>query len=372
VRVPLLDLQAQHDALSGELQSAIAGVMDHGRFVGGPEVAAFERSFAAYCGAVSCIGTSSGTDALTVGLRAAGIGPGDEVITTSMTFIATVESIVEAGAIPVLVDPDLETALLTVEAVEAAITERTAAVVPVHLYGQTVDLDGFADLCARRSLLLAEDAAQAHGAYWRDARAGSVGTIASFSFFPGKNLGALGDAGALTVQDHDLADRARRLRDHGRIDKYRHEMLGLNARLDTVQAAVLSVKLRHLDAWTDARRAQAAAYDDAFADVDGIEPIRVDPRATAVYHQYVIRVADRDRAGELLAGHGIASGVHYPVPLHRQPALAERFSDSYPHAEELAATVLSLPISPELARSDREQIIELLSQHAASVDAVAR
>jgi dTDP-4-amino-4,6-dideoxygalactose transaminase len=291
VRVPLLDLQAQHTALASELQAAIATVLEHGRFIGGPEVAAFEKEFAEYCGAASCIGTSSGTDALTVGLRAAGIGPGDEVVTTSMTFIATVESIVEAGATPVLVDPDPDTALITAEAVEAAITERTAAVVPVHLYGQTVDLDAFTDLCGRHSLLLAEDAAQAHGASWRDARAGSVGDIASFSFFPGKNLGALGDAGALTVRDREIADRARRLRDHGRVDKYRHDMLGVNARLDTLQAAVLSVKLRHLDSWTDARRAQAAAYDEAFADVDGVDPIRVDARATAVYHQYVVRVA---------------------------------------------------------------------------------
>ena len=220
--------------------------------------------------------------------------------------------------------------------------------------------------------MLAEDAAQAHGAYWGDARAGSVGDIAAFSFFPGKNLGALGDAGALTVRDGEIADRARRLRDHGRVDKYRHDMLGVNARLDTVQAAVLSVKLRHLDAWTDARRAQAAAYDEAFAEVDGIEPIRVDPRATAVYHQYVVRVAERDTAAALLAEHGIATGVHYPVPLHQQPALAGRFAGAFPHAEELAATVLSLPISPELAVSDREQIIELLAQHATTFGPVAR
>jgi dTDP-4-amino-4,6-dideoxygalactose transaminase len=372
MRVPLLDLQAQHAAVADEMQAAIARVMEHGRFVGGPEVATFEQAFATYCGADVCIGTSSGTDALTVGLRAAGIGPGDEVVTTSMTFIATVESIVEAGATPVLVDPDPDTALLTAEAVEAAITPRTAAVVPVHLYGQTVDLDAFAELCRRHSLLLAEDAAQAHGAYWRDARAGSVGEIASFSFFPGKNLGALGDAGALTARAGDVADRARRLRDHGRVDKYRHDILGVNARLDTVQAAILSVKLAHLDAWTDARRAKAAAYDAALADVEGIEPIRVDPRATAVYHQYVVRVPERERAAALLAEHGIATGVHYPVPLHLQPALAGRFSDSFPHAEELAATVLSLPISPELADGDREQIVELLAQHAATLDRVSR
>ena len=228
------------------------------------------------------------------------------------------------------------------------------------------------ELCRRRSLLLAEDAAQAHGACWRDSRAGSVGDVASFSFFPGKNLGALGDAGALTVRDRDIADRARRLHDHGRVDKYRHDVLGLNARLDTVQAAVLSVKLRHLDGWTDARRAQAAAYDLAFSDVDGIEPIRVDPQATAVYHQYVVRVAERERASALLAEHGIASGVALPGTAPPAAGTRRPLPGSLPDAEELAATVLSLPISPELAPADRDQIVELLSQHASMVGPVAR
>jgi dTDP-4-amino-4,6-dideoxygalactose transaminase len=373
VRVPLLDLQAQHAAIAGEIQDAFAQVLAHGRFVGGPEVATFEGEFAAWCGAEECIGVASGTDALTVGLRAAGIGPGDEVITTPMTFIATIESIVEAGATPVFVDCDPDTGLLNADAVAAALTPRTAAVAPVHLWGQTVDLDAFEELCNRHGLLFAEDAAQAHGASWGARRAGSVGGVAAFSFFPGKNLGALGDAGAITAPSGEVTDRARRLRDHGRVDKYRHDLLATNARLDTLQAAILSVKLRHLDAWTSARQAQAAAYDAAFAEIDGIDPIRVEPQATSVYHQYVVRVGDRDGAGARLAEHGIASGVHYPIPLHRQPALAAQFGgDAYPAAERLSETVLSLPISPELEASDRDRIVELLAAHARTAGAVAR
>jgi dTDP-4-amino-4,6-dideoxygalactose transaminase len=365
VSIPLLDLAAQHAAIGRELDAAIAGVLAHGRFVGGPDVARFEDEFAEYCGVAHCVGCASGTDALTLALRVAGVGRGDEVITTTMTFVATVESIVEVGATPILVDCDPHTALVTPDAVEAAIGPRTAAVVVVHLYGQPVDLPAFRALADRRGLLLFEDAAQAHGAAWDGVRVGSVGDAASFSFFPGKNLGALGDAGAVTTNRADLAASLRRLRDHGRLDKYRHEFLGVNSRLDSLQAAVLSVKLRHLDAWNEARAAHAAAYDAVFCDSDTVEPIRQAPEASSVFHQYVVRVSDRERLQQRLAAAGCQTGVHYPLALNRQPALSGMLEpDNYPNADCLAEHVLSLPVFPELPVEWREAIIETLLAEA--------
>jgi dTDP-4-amino-4,6-dideoxygalactose transaminase len=359
--IPLLDIAAQHLAIRPELDCAIARVLEHGRFVNGHEVASFEEAFSAYCDVGETVGLSSGTDALSVGLMAAGVGVGDEVILPAMTFIATAESVAQAGARPVIVDCDPDTALMNLEAAEAAITERTAAVLPVHLYGQCVDLDAFARLTARHGLLLVEDAAQAHGAASHGRKAGSVGAFAAFSFFPGKNLGALGDAGALTTNDTSLAARARKLRDHGRVDKYRHDELGVNARLDTLQAAVLEVKLGHLDDWNEARRMHAQEYDRALAGVAGIAPLRTAPGALHVYHQYVVRVRDRERAIATLGDGGIATGIHYPVPLHRQPSLSEftpgaRCSE----ADALAHSVLSLPVFPELTAEQRTRVVDAL------------
>lgn len=345
----------------------MAAVMAHGQFVHGPEVAEFERAFARYCETSYCIGTSNGTSAIELVLRAAGIGPGDEVITTTMTFIATVEPILLVGARPVLVDVDPDSGLIDADTVEAAMSDRTAAIVPVHLYGQPVDLDAFRALADRHKLLLIEDAAQAHGAAWRGRRAGSVGDAATFSFFPGKNLGALGDAGAVTTSKADLAERVARLRDHGRADKYEHLVVGTNARLDTLHAAVLAAKLDHLDDWNAARRRRAALYDEVFATRDGVRPIRVQPGADAVYHQYVIRVRDRDGVRASLDQHGIASGVHYPVPLHRQPALAATVQGEFPAADSLARTVLSLPMFPELTEAQVQQVASVVSEAVAGV-----
>jgi dTDP-4-amino-4,6-dideoxygalactose transaminase len=359
--LPLLDLHAQHAAIRAELDAAIQRVLAHGEFVGGPDVADFETAFADYCGTDRCIGAANGTVAIELVLRAAGIGSGDEVITTPLTFIATVEPIVLAGARPVLADVDEDTALLSVEAVEAAITPRTAAVMPVHLYGQPVDLGAFRALADRHKLFLLEDSAQAHGARWRGRRAGSVGDAATFSFFPGKNLGALGDAGAVTTNDSDLASRIGKLRDHGRVDKYRHDELGTNARLDTLQAAVLAAKLPHLDDWNAARQRHAAAYDESFATVDGVDPIRLAQGAEAVYHQYVVRLDRRDEARASLAEEGITSAIHYPIPLHLQPALEGVVEGRYPAAEALAGEVLSLPIFPELPPAGRDQLVAALS-----------
>jgi dTDP-4-amino-4,6-dideoxygalactose transaminase len=368
--LPLLDLHAQHDSIREQLEAAIARVLAHGRFVSGPEVGEFEQAFAAYCEVDHCVGVSNGTSAIELVLRAAGIGPGDEVITTPMTFIASVEPILLAGARPVLVDVDPETALIGADAVEAAITQRTAAVMPVHLYGQPVDLDAFRSLADRHKLFLLEDAAQAHGASWRGRRAGSVGDASTFSFFPGKNLGALGDAGAVTTADESLATCVRKLRDHGRMDKYRHDVIGTNARLDTLQAAVLGAKLEHLEGWNEARRRHAAAYDDAFAAVEGVTPIRVADGARAVYHQYVVRLADRDGARAALAEQGIESGVHYPLPLHRQPALEGVVQGDYPAADLLAAEVLSIPVFPELREEQRGSVVTALGELAAGRPAV--
>ncbi len=359
--LPLLDLHAQHDAIRDDLEAALARVLAHGRFVDGPEVAEFEEAFAAYCEVAHCIGVSNGTTAIELVLRAAGIGAGDEVVTTPLTFIASVEPVLLAGARPVFADVDPETALLGLEAAEAAVTPRTAALMPVHLYGQPVDLDAFRALADRHGLFLVEDAAQAHGAAWRGRRAGSVGDASTFSFFPGKNLGALGDAGAVTTGDEAFAAKVRKLRDHGRVDKYRHDIVGTNARLDTLQAAALHAKLPHLDDWNEGRRRHAAAYDAAFADVAGVKPIRLHQDATGVYHQYVVRLDDRDGARAALAEQGVETGVHYPVPLHRQPALADLGGGDFPAAEALAAEVLSLPVFPELTDDQRKSVVAALA-----------
>jgi len=369
--LPLIDLHAQHASIRDELDTAIARVLAHGQFVQGPEIAQFEAAFAAHCDVGHCIGASNGTTAIELVLRAIGIGPGDEVITTPMTFFATVEPIVLAGATPVLVDVDPRTALIRADSVEAAISERTVAIMPVHLYGQPVDLDAFRTLADKRKLFLLEDAAQAHGALWRGRRAGSVGDAATFSFFPGKNLGALGDAGCITTNDEDLAGRIRKLRDHGRMDKYRHDEVGTNARLDTLQAAVLAVKLPHLERWNEARRTHAAAYDAAFADVADAEPIRVEEGSVSVYHQYVVRIGnDRDGARVALADRGISTGVHYPVPLHLQPALQHIVGGRYPAAEALAEEVLSLPIFPELTAAQRGDVVDGLASFVGGPRAV--
>jgi dTDP-4-amino-4,6-dideoxygalactose transaminase len=365
--LPLFDLKAQHASIRAELDEAIARVIEGGRFVGGEEVSEFERQFAAYCGARHCIGASSGTQALALGLRAAGIGSGDEVITTPLTFIATAESILSTGARPVFVDPDPDTALLDPASVEEAISEGTAAIVVVHLYGNPVDMDAFRALADRRRLLLVEDAAQAHGAAWDGRPVGSLGDFAAFSFFPGKNLGALGDGGAITTGDAEIASSVAALRDHGRSGKHHHDRLGTNSRLDALQAAVLRVKLRHLDGWNELRRQHAASYDRALADVDGVEPIRVLPKSTSAYHQYVITLEDRDGAAAHLEARGIATGLHYPVPIHRQPALAGLAGErALPNAERLAQRVLSLPISPELTPDQLESVIEALREHSRS------
>jgi len=361
--IPMADLHAQHAQLAGELDDAIAQVREHGRFIGGPEIATFEQSFADYCDARHCIGVSSGTSALEVGMRAAGIERGDEVIVPGFTFFASVEAIVNIGATPVLVDVDPGTALVTPEIAEAAITDRTAAILVVHLYGQPVDLPAFRKLADSRKLLLVEDAAQAHGASAAGLRAGSVGDLATFSFFPGKNLGALGDAGAITTGSEEIDRRSRLLRNHGSASKYQHESIGTNARIDTLQAALLSVKLVHLERWNDARRTLARAYDEALAPVEGIDPIEIAPQRTSSFHLYTLRAANRDALQAQLADRGIASAVHYPVPVHRQPAMAGiAGSVDLPNAQRLSETVLSIPLYPEMSAAQQGEVVAALTE----------
>jgi dTDP-4-amino-4,6-dideoxygalactose transaminase len=362
VRVPLVDLRAQYDAIRQEIDSAIARVVGSAAFIGGAEVDAFAHEFAAYCGAADAVGVANGTDALTLALRAAGVGPGDEVITTSHTFIATVEAIVACGATPVLVEIRPDTMLVDVAAAAAAVTPRTKAIVAVHLYGQCCDMDALQRLASRHGLVLVEDAAQAHGAEWRGVRAGVLGDLAAFSFYPGKNLGAYGDGGAVVGKDAALVRRVRRLANHGRAEKYLHDEMGVNSRLDALQAAILRVKLDHLDEWNGARRAIAAAYQDRLS-ATIVELPAVDAAARHAWHLYVIRTAQRDRVRDALRAAGVETGIHYPVPVHQQPAwqAAGRPALSLPITERTAASILSLPIFPELGADAIDHITSVVS-----------
>ncbi len=369
--IPLVDLKAQYAAHRQAIDAAIARVLGHTGFIGGPEVRAFEEAFAAYQGTRRAVGVASGTAAIFLILRALGIRPGDEVITTPHTFIATVEPLIALGAWPVFVDIDPATYNLDPDQIEAAITPRTRAIMPVHLYGQMARMDAILDIARRHNLAVIEDAAQAHGATYRGKRAGQWGVAAAFSFYPGKNLGAYGDAGAVCTDDDALADEIARLRDHGRASKYEHAVIGYGERLDALQAAILGAKLPYLDAWNAARRRIAAAYTAALRDLPGVIPPATLPGAEPVYHIYCIRVeaARRDRILAALHERGIGAGIHYPLPLHLQPALeflGARRGD-FPHAEAAARTILSLPIYPEMTEAQVERVVAALREVLAAV-----
>ena len=347
--IPLVDLKAQYQAIRPEIEETVLRVLASTQYILGPEVTSFEEEFAGYVGASGAVGVASGTAALQLSLQACGVGPGDEVITTAHTFIATTEAVSNLGAVPIFVDIDPKTYNLDPARVEAAITPKTRVIMPVHLYGQPADMDALGAIAARHGLRLIEDAAQAHGAEFAGKRVGSIGDLACFSFYPGKNLGAYGDAGAVTGNDEELLARVRRLRDHGRTSKYEHIEIGSGERLDTIQAAVLRVKLRHLEAWTEARRSHARRYDALLGGADVVIP-HEDPRARHVYHLYVIRSRARDALLAHLKAAGVQAGIHYPVPLHRQPAYGDRYGGlTLPETERAAAEVLSLPLYPELA-----------------------
>jgi dTDP-4-amino-4,6-dideoxygalactose transaminase len=347
--IPFLDLKAAYLELKTDIDAAIARVLDSGWYILGEEVDAFETEFASYCGATHCIGLANGLDALHLALRVLDVGPGDEVIVPSNTYIATWLAVSQCGATPVPVEPDPLTHNLDPARIAAAITPRTRVVMPVHLYGQPADLDPILALAREHGLRVIEDAAQAHGARYRGKRIGAHGDLVAWSFYPGKNLGALGDAGALTTDDAQLAERLRALRNYGSRVKYVNDEAGWNSRLDPLQAAALRVKLRHLDAWNARRTALAAAYDAALAGVDLVRP-SVPAWAEPAWHLYVVQLDRREDVQRELAARGIGSLIHYPIPPHRQKAYAEAgFADgSFPIAERLAARVLSLPMGPQL------------------------
>jgi dTDP-4-amino-4,6-dideoxygalactose transaminase len=361
-RLPLVDLDAQHRGLRTELDAAIARVFGSSQFILGEEVDAFETAFARYCGADHAIGCGNGTDALELALWAVGVGAGDEVITVAHTFAATAEAIVRCGAAPVFVDVRDDTLLMDLDAVEAAITPRTRALVPVHLYGSCVDMAPLIDMARRHRLRVVEDAAQAHGATTTaGGRAGAAGDAGCFSFYPGKNLGACGDAGAVVTSDIEIAQRVRAARDHGRSGKYEHAFAARNSRMDGIQGAILGVKLGRLDAWNARRRDLAAGYRARLAAVPAIRAVAVPDGVEPVHHLFVVRLRGRDRVRDALAAAGIATGVHYPIPLHRQPAFASLPDARLPVTEAAAGEILSLPIFPEMTETDLDRVVEELS-----------
>ena len=365
--IPFFDLASAHAELANELAEAWRRTMSTGAFIGGPAVAEFEANWADYCGTRHCVGVGSGTAALELTLAALGIGPGDEVVVPASTFFATASAVRTVGATPVFVDVDPTTLLMTADGLRAALTRRTVAVIIVHLYGQPADMDAIGAVAAAAGIAVIEDAAQAHGATWRGQQAGSFGHAGCFSFYPGKNLGAFGDAGAVVTNDAWLADAIRSLANHGRTNgtHYAHERIGGNHRLDALQAAILSVKLRRLDAWNAQRKRVVGWYRTSLSKLP-VEPIETAAGASSSNHLFVIQVAQRDRLRQLLSDRGVATGIHYPIPCHKQPALHCDDAPRLPVAESAAERVLSLPLFPHLTRA---QVAEVVSALAACLGA---
>ena len=364
-RIPFVDLRAQYQTIAPEINAAIQGVLDRGDYILGDEVCRFEDDFAKYVGTGHALSVGSGLDALELALRAYGIGPGDEVITAANTFIATVLAIVAVGAKPVLAEMDPVTYNIAPTAIEAAITSRTRGIMPVHLYGQPADMEPILAIARKHNVLVIEDSAQAHGAEYGDKRAGSWGHAAAFSFYPGKNLGAYGDGGIITTNDAAVAEKIRYLRNYGQKIKYEHVIAGTNSRLDTIQAAILRVKLRYLDRWNALRNEHAAAYSDALAGGPFVLP-KVASNRSHIFHLYVVQTENRAAIQEFLNQRGIATGIHYPIPIHLQEAcksLGYRRGD-FPVTERAATRILSLPIFPELTKEQREFIADTLLQSA--------
>jgi dTDP-4-amino-4,6-dideoxygalactose transaminase len=358
--IPLINLDRQHAEIHSEISAAIDRVISKNAYILGHEVSAFEEGFSALLGDCEVIGCTNGTIGLELALRAAGVQAGSEVITSSHSFIATAEAIVNIGAVPVFVDVEPRRYTIDPNAIEQAITSKTQAIVPVHIYGTTADMTQIMEIAGKYGLLVIEDAAQAHLASCGGAMAGTIGDAASFSFFPGKNLGAMGDAGAVVTRTKSIADKARLLRNHGRRDKYLHEVLGYNYRMDGLQGAILAAKLPHLPAWTERRRQVASRYDDALA-AEGFKLIEVPEGMESAYHLYVVQVSNREHVMVSLAEKGIASGVHYPVPQHQQPALEGIYGVSelsLPITENLCPRVISLPICGAISDAEVDQVIQ--------------
>lgn len=359
VGVPFLDLRPSHDPIKRRMLDAIEAIIDDGRFVNGPEVSVFEKAFARYCGSAECVGVGSGLDAILIALLASGLEPGSEVLVPANTFVATFEAVTLAGGLPVPVDVTEKDFNIDPEAAEAAITPRTQVLLPVHLYGQMADTRTLRALAARRGLKLVEDACQAHGAERDGLRAGGLGDAGAFSFYPGKNLGAMGDAGALTTNDEELAVVARALREHGQYTKYQHVHKGFTARLDTIQAAVLARKLEYLDEWNEARRAAAEIYTERLAGVGDVRTPPVPRGSVPVWHLYTIRTERRDALAAYLRTVGIGTAMHYPCPAHLSEAYADLGFErgAFPVTEALADELLSLPMFPAISPDQIERVI---------------
>jgi dTDP-4-amino-4,6-dideoxygalactose transaminase len=364
MHVPFVDLKRQAAELQAEYDAVFRSVVERAAYTMGPELAQFEQAFAAFCGCDHAVGVSSGTDAVKLALLAAGVRPGDDVIVPANTFIATAEAVSHIGARPVFVDCLEHTGLMDPAAIGPAVTPRTTAVVPVHLYGQTVDMDAVGEVASRHGLAIVEDACQAHGAAYKGRPAGSLGHTAAFSFYPGKNLGALGDGGAVTTNDAAAAETVRLYRNHGQEDKFTHRVVGYCDRLHNLQAALLLVKLDRLAAWNAARRAAARDYDSALSGRHAVTVTQLVDGAEAVYHLYVVSVDDRDGVRERLGERGVESGIHYPVPLHLQPAYEELgyAPGDFPVAEGRAARIVSLPMFPEISGEQVAYVVACLDE----------
>ena len=351
MNVPFLDLKAQYASIRDDINTAIREVLECCAFSGGPFVETFEKEWAAYCGVPYAVGVGSGTEAIRLALVALEIGPGDEVITVSNSFLATAEAISLVGATPIFVDIHPQTYTMNPSLVEGAITERTRAVIPVHIFGQCADMDPLMEIARDRSLLVIEDACQAHGAEYKGRKAGTIGDVGCFSFYPGKNLGAYGEAGAVVTSDQGISERIHMLRDHGQRRKYNHQMVGCNGRMDGLQGAVLSVKLKYLDDWIQARRHAARQYDELLSDMNGLVLPEQAQYGSHVFHIYAVRTRDRDSLIESLRAKGIQCGIHYPIPIHLQQAY--RFlgleKGSFPITEDCASELISLPMFAELS-----------------------
>lgn len=361
--IPLVDLAAQHAAVAEEIAEGWRQVLAQTSFIAGPQVAAFESEYAAFTGTRHCAGMANGTDAIEIALRALGVGAGDECILPANTFIATAEAVSRAGATPVLVDCANDgTYLIDTDAVEAALTPRTRAIIPVHLYGQGAPVERLLPLAGNTGAWVVEDAAQSHGARRGDAGVGALGHVAATSFYPGKNLGAYGDAGAALTDSDELAARMRMIREHGSRHKYEHEVIGLNSRLDTLQAVVLSAKLRRLAGWNAARQAAARRYDALLSHVEEVIRPRILDGNEHVWHLYVVRVQNRDRVLKELHAAGIGAGIHYPVPIHLTSAFAGLgyAEGTFPVAERVAREILSLPLFPEITPTQQERVVSVL------------
>jgi dTDP-4-amino-4,6-dideoxygalactose transaminase len=361
--IPLVDLSAQHAAVADEVAAGWQEVLARTAFIGAPQVAAFEREYAEFIDVPHCVAVANGTDAIEIALRALGVGPGDECILPANTFIATAEAVCRAGATPVLVDcADDDTYLIDTDAVEAAVTPRTAAIIPVHLYGQAAPVERLLPLARQIGAWVVEDAAQSQGARRNGRSAGALGDAAATSFYPGKNLGAYGDAGAVLTGSADVAARMRMIREHGSPRKYEHEVIGLNSRLDTLQAVVLSAKLRRLAAWNAARRAAAARYDELLSGCDAVFRPRTLEGNEHVWHLYPVQVPERDRVLKELHAAGIGAGIHYPVPIHLTTAFdgLGHKQGAFPVAERTAQGLLSLPLFPEITAAQQERVVSVL------------